>query len=210
MALGPLLGREPWVVGFPRAGPGLSPETSPGERFRAPSVILPSGSCASSRPLEGQAGDEAQGEGGTAHVERELRRGPLGPFSALLPLDSPFSTCAFPQGAWKWPRLVSLFHSGTKSFSAIDDLFWTSFFFGLVCLLHACGSPVGSTSEMLHPLADSQKQSQPRGASHSQAQMAPTGARAGEAGGGLWFSTWTGRGDKAILQNQREMTTKLL
>ena len=63
---------------------------------------------------------------------------------------------------------------------------------------------------MLHPLADSQKQSQPRGASRSQAQMAPTGAGVGEAGGGLWFSTWTGRGDKAVLRNQKETTTKLL
>ena len=66
---------------------------------------------------------------------RKLRRGPLGPLSVLLPLDSPFSTCVFPQGAWKWLLSVSLFHSGTKSFSAVDDLFWTSFFFWSACFV---------------------------------------------------------------------------
>lgn len=81
---------------------------------------------------------------------------------------------------------VGLFHSGAESFSVVDNLFWMAFFFFWVCWLHVCGSPVGSTSEMLHPLADSCKQSQPRGASCSQAQMALTGAGVGrqEVGSG--------------------------
>ena len=71
------------------------------------------------------------GPGGRRHCprgEKAPERTP-GSFSVLLPPDSPFSTCVFPQGAWKWLLSGSLFHSGTKSFSAVDDLFWTSFFF---------------------------------------------------------------------------------
>lgn len=117
--------------------------------------------------------------GSTAHMQRKPRKRPLNPSPLALPPDSPFSMGVFPQSTLKWLILVNLFHSGPKSFSAVDRIYFGLPFF--VCLLHMCGAPVGSTSEMLHPLASSREQSQPRGVSCSQAQMVPAGEGTGSA-----------------------------
>lgn len=63
---------------------------------RPEAPVLPRG------PPRARPGDVAQEEGGTAHVERVLRRGPLGPCLLALALASPASTCVSPQEAWEW------------------------------------------------------------------------------------------------------------
>lgn len=114
----------------------------------------------------------------------------------LPPLDSQFPTHTFPQRALKTAHFGQSFPFWQEVVLCCrQNLFWTGSFLP-TCFI-TCGAPLGSTSEMLPPPTRSQKQSQPRGESCSEAQMAPEGEKSV-----LWLSpSPPSRGEEASFRH---------